>query len=116
MTLLNRLLHLAARYGRFVLIAGLAAGILLPALALAMKPWLGEMVSMMLFVAALRIGPRAAAGTLRDLRKAVALTSVFQLALPLALVLCFLAVGFNGPIAVAIIVMASALRLLVLQA
>lgn len=108
MPLVLNLLNLAARYGRYVLVAGLAAGILLPDLALAMKPWLGEGVTLMLFFAALRIGPRAAAGTLRDLRKAVALTAVFQLAVPLALVATFLAIGFNGPMAVAIIVMASA--------
>ncbi len=105
---MTRLLHLAARYRRFVLIAGLVAGIAFPALASAMKPWLGEMVTVMLFVAALRIGPRAAAGTWRDLRKAVILTMVFQLAAPLALVVLFLAIGFHGAMAAAIIVMASA--------
>lgn len=108
MSLVMNLLHLAARYGRYVLVAGLAAGIIFADLALAMKPWLGEGVTLMLFFAALRIGPRAAAGTLRDLRKAVALTAVFQLAVPLALVVGFLAIGFNSPMAVAIIVMASA--------
>ena len=52
------LLGLAARHGRIILVAGLAAGIALPDLALAMRPWLQEMVAGLLFFAALRIGPR----------------------------------------------------------
>ena len=47
------LLGLAARHGRIILVAGLAAGIALPDLALAMRPWLQEMVAGLLFFAAL---------------------------------------------------------------
>jgi arsenite transporter len=31
-----------ARHGRFVLVAGLLAGLALPDVALALRPWLGE--------------------------------------------------------------------------
>jgi hypothetical protein len=60
----------AGRHGRFCLVAGLLAGLLLPELAAVLRPWLPEFVAALLFITALRIGPRAALGNLRDLRLA----------------------------------------------
>ncbi|MGI9463716.1 MAG: hypothetical protein ACR2OM_07245 [Aestuariivirgaceae bacterium] len=102
------LLLMARDYGRLVLIAGLVAGIALPDLALAMKPWLGEMVAALLFVSALRIGPAAAAGRLADLARTFNLVAVTQLTLPLVFAGVFVAVGFSGPLAVAFVLMLAA--------
>ncbi len=102
------LLLQAGRHGRLVLILGLLAGIALPDLALAMKPWLGEMVALLLFISALRIGPAAAAGKLADLRKTLGLVAVLQLALPLFLAAAFLVFGFSGSLAVALVLMVAA--------
>ena len=82
MTSMLQLLGLGARYGRSLLVAGLLAGIALPDVALAMKPWLPELVAFLLFVAALRIGPRQALGTLRELPVTAGLALLFQLATP----------------------------------
>ena len=45
-----------AEYGRFVLVLGLIAGMLLPDIALAMRPWLSELVMLLLGFTSLRIG------------------------------------------------------------
>ena len=84
---------IAARHGRLLLIAGLVAGVALPDAALAMKPWLPEMVAALLFIAALRIGPRQALGARKDLPVTGLVAIVFQLALP---VLAILAAGLAG--------------------
>lgn len=103
-----RLLQLAAGHGKALLILGLAAGIALPALADAMKPHIGAMVGILLFLAALRVGPRQAAGSIRDLGRSVMLAFVFQLAMPVAVILLFLATGFTGPFALGLILMLAA--------
>lgn len=90
---LAALLSLAARHGRGLLVAGLAAGVALPGLAHAMKPWLPEMVAALLFIAALRIGPRQALGAGRDLPVTGIVALAFQLVLPVA---AFLAASILG--------------------
>lgn len=84
---------LATRHARLVLILGLVVGIARPELAAAMAPYIGEMVAALLFLAALRIGPRQALGALSDLRRALARVAILQLALPLAGVLLLAATG-----------------------
>ena len=103
-----RLLLLAARYGKALLILGLIAGIALPSLADAMKPHIGMLVAMLLFLAALRVGPRQAAGSTRDLSRSVMLAFVFQLAMPVVAILLFLATGFTGPVALGLILLLAA--------
>lgn len=103
-----RLLQLAARHGKALLVLGLAAGIALPALADALKPHIGAMVGVLLFLAALRVGPRQAAGSIRDLGRSVMLAFVFQLGMPMAAILTFLATGFTGPVALGLILMLAA--------
>ena len=61
--------RLAARHGRFCLILGLIAGLTLPGLAREIRNWLPHLVGLLLFLSALRIGPRAALGGLSDLRQ-----------------------------------------------
>ncbi len=103
------LLGLAARHGRIILVAGLAAGIALPDLALAMRPWLQEMVAGLLFFAALRIGPRQAFGTLSAFPRTLALALAYQLVLPLAAFALFAALGMQASaLAMSLMLMLSA--------
>lgn len=70
---------------RVLLVLGLAAGLLLPGLAVQMQPWLPQMVAVLLLLTALRIGRRAALGAVRDLRWGVGAVAVLQLGVPLVL-------------------------------
>ncbi len=76
-------LHWCARHGRWLLIAGLVAGIALPGLARAMAGAIVPLIALLLFLAALRIGPHAAMPRRAALPRALALTLVLQLAAPL---------------------------------
>ena len=105
---LSRLLIATARHGRLVLIAGLVAGILLPGLAGMGRGVLPELVACMLGVAALRIGPSAARGSLADIHISLRLVAVYQLLLPLVLAGVFLALGWDGTLATAMVLMAAA--------
>lgn len=93
---MHPVLALAARHARLVLILGLLAGIALPGLADAMRPWIGEMVAGLLFLAALRVGPRQAVGALGDVGVALGFAGLFQLAFPLAATGIFLLAGLEG--------------------
>ncbi|WP_159591281.1 hypothetical protein [Chelativorans xinjiangense] len=108
MTAALNLLGLAARYGRLVLILGLVAGIALPGLALALRPWIGSLIAALLFLAALRVGPRQAVGALSDLRNSIGFALVFQVALPVAALIAFQAVGWAGALAIALVLMMAA--------
>lgn len=105
---LQTLLLAIARHGRLVLIAGLVAGILLPGLAGMVRGVLPELVACMLGVAALRIGPSAARGSLADIHVSLRLVAVYQLLLPLVLAGGFLALGWDGTLATAMVLMAAA--------
>ncbi|WP_425416792.1 hypothetical protein [Oricola indica] len=103
------LLTLAARHGRMLLVAGLVAGIALPGVAIAFKPWLQEMVAALLFIAALRIGPRQALGAIRNLPVVVGIAAVYQLALPLTAIAVLTMAGWTGaPLATALVLMLAA--------
>ncbi|MSU90420.1 hypothetical protein GE300_12460 [Rhodobacteraceae bacterium 2CG4] len=102
-------LHLAARHGRVCLVAGLLAGLLLPALAAVLRDWLPQLVALLLFLNAFRIGPRRAVGGLRDLGRSAGLVLLLQCALPLGLVLALMPLGLaQAPLAVALVLMLSA--------
>jgi ACR3 family arsenite transporter len=103
------LLHWLARNGRFVLPAGLIAGILAPPLARAFEPLIVPLIAALLFLAALRIGPRAARPTLRELPGAVGLTLTLQLAAPLAAIGLFAAAGWlSHPLALGTVLVLAA--------
>ncbi len=108
MNALAAALALPARYGRSVLVAGLVAGIALPELALAMKGFIAELVAGLLFVAALRVGPRQAFGALADMRASLGIAVLYQVALPVAFILGFAALGWHGPLATGLVLMAAA--------
>ena len=105
---LRTLLLATARHGRLVLIAGLVAGILLPGLAGMVRGVLPELVASMLGVAALRIGPSAARGSLAEIHTSLRLVAAYQLLLPLVLAAAFLAIGWEGTLATAMVLMAAA--------
>lgn len=105
---LRRACIFLARQGRMVLIAGLVLGILFPGLADIVRGVLPELVACMLGVAALRIGPSAARGSLADIRVSLRLVAAYQVVLPLVLAGCFLALGWSGPLPTALVLMAAA--------
>ncbi|APE42094.1 hypothetical protein BOO69_00720 [Sulfitobacter alexandrii] len=74
----------ASSHARLCLIAGLAAGLLLPGVAAVLVPWLPQMVAGLLTITALRIGHRAALGAVGDLRWGLASVAILQMALPLS--------------------------------
>ncbi len=102
-------LHLAARHGPYVLIAGLVAGLLLPGLAQPMRPLLPPLVILLLFVTVLRMEPAAILGSLGDLHK-VALTVLgFQFVAPMVILAIGFAFGWTGtPVLLALLIMAAA--------
>lgn len=108
MTTLARALGLLARHGRAVLVLGLVAGIALPEIALAMKAWIAELVAGLLFVAALRVGPRQAFGALRDMRDSLGVAIVYQIAFPLAALGAFALAGWTGALATGLVLMMAA--------
>jgi predicted Na+-dependent transporter len=97
-----------ARQGRFILLAGLALGAALPDVALAMRPLIPAFPAVLLFLAALRIGPGAAALVRTPLLRPVAAMFLMQLALPMAVVGLSLWLGWSGPLVAAVTVMAAA--------
>lgn len=84
--MLGLLRHLA-RHGRFVLIAGLVAGLLLPHVAALLRPWLSELVLALLCLNAVRIGLPDAMRGLRSFKSTLTLVLAYQLGLPLAFLL-----------------------------
>lgn len=93
---MSSLLSFAARHAKLALVLGLVAGAALPDLALAMRPWIGWMIAGLLFLAALRVGPRQAVGALSDLRSAAGLAVLFQMAFPLAAIGVFVLLDLGG--------------------
>jgi len=90
---MRRFLTLSARYGKWWLILGVLAGLTLPGLTLALRPWVPHLIAALLCLAAFRIGPRAALGGFRDLRSSVWIVGLFQLAAPLLAVALVSAFG-----------------------
>lgn len=82
---------------------------MLPGLAQTLKPHLPELIALLLFVSALRIGPKAAWGELGDMRKTVGLALIYQLAAPLAALAILAVIGLaNTPIGLVIVLVLAA--------
>jgi hypothetical protein len=103
--ILARPLQTAARHGRLLLVLGLVAGVTLPDLAAAMRPWLPGLVASLLFLAVLRIGPRQALGAMRDLGLSLRVILAYQIALPLAALAAFALMGLGGSLTATAIVL-----------
>ncbi|MEO9781420.1 MAG: hypothetical protein ABJH07_17760 [Sedimentitalea sp.] len=108
MTLPDPLL-LVSRYARSVLVAGLAAGIALPALAQALSGWIPEMVVVLLFLGALRLSPTDLRALGTDLPRAAWYVLISQLVLPLAVLAAAFALGATqSPVPLALVLLACA--------
>lgn len=90
-----RALTALANHGRLVLVAGLVAGLTLPGLAQMLKPWLRELVLLLLFLTAFRIGLPATRAGLRQPGRALALVLAYQIALPLGCLAFFTLLGLG---------------------
>ena len=102
-------LNWVARHARHCLVLGLLAGLVLPQLAGFMRPWLPEMVAALLFLTALRIGYRAAMGSLSNLSQTVLLVLALQVAVPLCIALAVRGLGADAtPLAMVLILALSA--------
>ncbi|MGY9045670.1 hypothetical protein P775_07305 [Puniceibacterium antarcticum] len=102
-------LHILARHARLCLVLGLLAGLALPDVARAMRPWLPELVALLLFLTALRVGPRAALGGLALGRRSLSVVLVLQVALPLTALLLFALFGvLDTPFGLAVLLMLAA--------
>ncbi|WP_199526065.1 hypothetical protein [Rhodosalinus halophilus] len=103
------LLALAALHGRWLLIAGLVAGIALPGLAERMAGAIVPFLFLMLTVAALREGPRAALPRLSQLPRALAATLALQGVLPLVAAGALWAAGLlDAPLATGVVLACAA--------
>lgn len=71
-----------ARHGRLGLVIGLLAGLALPQVALILRPWLPEMIGVLLFLTALRIGWAQAFGSLGALGQSLRIVLGFQVVMP----------------------------------
>lgn len=107
--ILGRVLEFCARHGRWGLVVGLALGLLLPDVATAMRPWLPEMVAILLFITAFRVGYRASVGQLTTLPRVAAEALVLQLGLPLLAFALVWVLGLSGlTAALAVVLMLAA--------
>lgn len=99
-----------ARHGRLLLIAGLVAGAVSPALALWFRPLIAPLIVGLLFLAVLRLGPEGLAAGMRGLHRAALLAMLLQTAMPLAAAALFAALGVLAhPLAIgAVLVLAAA--------
>ena len=98
-----------ARNGQLFLVLGLVAGFALPSAALALRPWIGELVAVMLALTAFRVGPSAALGCFTDLPRNLLIIVALQLVAPFVAIILFSAIGVMAlPFAMAVTLMLSA--------
>lgn len=83
------------RHGQACLIAGLAVGLLVPELASLLRPWIGTLVAVLLFVTSIRVGARRAFGNLGDLGATLIRICLLQTLLPLGFAIAAMGVGFG---------------------
>lgn len=102
-------LGLFARHGRSVLVAGLLAGLALPQVAMALRPWLGEFVLALLCLNAFRVGYPDTRKGLGAVRQTLGIALIYQLALPLLCLTVFALFGLaQSPVAIALTLMLAA--------
>jgi ACR3 family arsenite transporter len=95
--------------GPWVLVAGIAAGVALPAVAEALVPFIPHMVAGLLFLASLRIGPSRMRASFANWPETMWAVLVLQLALPLVLLAVFGALNLLGnPFVLALLIIAMA--------
>lgn len=98
-----------ARHGRLLLIAGLVAGAVSPALALWFRPLIAPLIVGLLFLAVLRLGPEGLASGMRGLHRAALLAILLQTVLPLVAAGIFALFGIlTHPLAIGIVLVLAA--------
>ncbi|MEM1232859.1 MAG: hypothetical protein AAGH70_01905 [Pseudomonadota bacterium] len=90
------MLGLAAKHGRWCLVAGLVAGLTLPVLADAMRPFLPPLIAALLFLSAFRVGPEAIWQGLRSDFSVFGVVFLFQIAAPLTVLGGAYLLGVSG--------------------
>ncbi|MGB7288110.1 MAG: hypothetical protein WBC71_14370 [Salaquimonas sp.] len=100
-----RLLHWCADHGRWFLVAGLATGMASETAALFLRDYIPELAVCLLFLAAFRVGPKAAIGAAMDFRRALIFVILLQVILPVCLFFIFKSLGWTGnlPSAIALL-------------
>lgn len=98
-----------ARHGKLGLIFGLVAGLFMPGLAAVLRPWIPEMVALLLFLTAFRIGPVEAVDSLGALTRTATTALVLQLVLPLGFLALLWMLGLSlSPLAMAAVLVLAA--------
>ncbi|MEM6463662.1 MAG: hypothetical protein AAF724_17285 [Pseudomonadota bacterium] len=100
--------QLAAAYGRWLLVGGLVAAIAFPGLAAFMEAQLPKTVALLLFLSALRVGPREALGAARKVGDSIAILVILQVLCPLLFAGFLVASGWNSPLALGLALMLAA--------
>lgn len=103
----KRILHGCASNGRYLLVAGLVVAILIEPLAHSIRPFIAELVVLMLMAAAFRVGLRAAIGARRDLQFSLIVVLLLQVAVPIILLAIFQFIGWKGVLPTALVLMAA---------
>ncbi|MBE0453681.1 MAG: hypothetical protein IBX58_08380 [Roseovarius sp.] len=91
-------LRALARHGRLMLVAGLVLGVSAPRLAEALIPFIFPMIALLLFLATLRVDPRAAFPGRRSLPRYLSITLVMQVGLPVVAIGFLWAIGASGTV------------------
>ncbi len=98
-----------ARHGKLGLIAGLVAGVAFPGMAETLRHWIPELVALLLFLTAFRIGPVETVENLGALARTTITALALQLALPVLFLSGFLVSGLPlTPLALAVALMLAA--------
>jgi hypothetical protein len=107
-TLPIRLLAAIGRHGQLMLVAGLIGGLAWPQAAGALRPRLTELIVALLFFAAIRVEPRAFRFTRATLAHDIWLVAAMQFLLPVSIAVVAELLGWSGPIATMLILIATA--------
>ena len=93
---ISNLLVLAARHARWVLIGGLALGLLFQGVAALARPSIPVFIGLLLLMASFRIGPAGLTRARSQLGTPIQLTLLSQLLLPLVLMVVIAGFGWSG--------------------
>jgi ACR3 family arsenite transporter len=101
------LLGLVGRNGQYMLVAGLVGGLAFPQSAAYVRPHLAELIVALLFFAALKIAPRQLGAVRKTLPHDLAVLLALQLVLPVLTAGLAITVGWTGPAATMLILIAT---------
>jgi len=104
----TEMLAAIGRNGRWMLVAGLVAGVVLPSAATLVRPLLTPLIALILFVSVLRVSPDRLRSALGHAGRDIPILIGLQFLLPLAFAGIFRLVGYSGDLADALILMAAA--------